>query len=203
MKVSAFRDCPGLPACLFWEKDRSMIYFMLLETEEDKNRFAEIYEENYLKMYHVALGMIKNKEDAENAVHEAFLSLAENFTKYSRLSGREFTGLCVSIVKNKVIDDIRRRKHYSEDELEELVLYDEDAEHDASAMAEKKETEALVKKALEQVSEVLRETLVLKYYYELGNGEIAEIQGVSKKVVEMRLLRGKQKLKEVWDERED
>lgn len=34
-----------------------MIYFMLLETEEDRKKFREIYENNYLKMYHVARAM--------------------------------------------------------------------------------------------------------------------------------------------------
>ncbi len=55
-----------------------MIALSAIPTEEDRNKFREIYEENYLKMYHVALGMIKNQADAENVVQEAFLSLAEN-----------------------------------------------------------------------------------------------------------------------------
>lgn len=59
---------------------------------------------------------------AENAVHEAFLSLAENFQKYSYISGRQMDNFCVSIVKNKSIDSIRKRNHYSEDELETLDL---------------------------------------------------------------------------------
>lgn len=60
-----------------------MIYFMLLETEEDRKKFQEIYEDNYLKMYHVARAMGQNQTDAENEVHNSFLSLAEKFTKYS------------------------------------------------------------------------------------------------------------------------
>ena len=74
-----------------------MIALSAIPTEEDRNKFREIYEENYLKMYHVALGMIKNQADAENAVQEAFLSLAEKFEKYLHLSGSEMTGLCVPI----------------------------------------------------------------------------------------------------------
>ncbi|MCM1256741.1 MAG: hypothetical protein NC307_02690 [Roseburia sp.] len=81
-----------------------MICFSAIPTEKDRDEFRKIYEENYLKMYHVAFGMIKNQADAENVVQEAFLSLAENFEKYLHLSGSEMTGLCVSIVKNKIID---------------------------------------------------------------------------------------------------
>lgn len=177
-----------------------MIYFMLLETEEDRKKFQEIYENNYLKMYHVARSMGRNQADAENEVHNSFLSLAENFTKYSHLSCREMTGLCVSIVKNKVLDSIRRANHYSEAELEDIILYDEAPEHDAPHMIERQERAMFVQKAMEGISEILRETLTLKYYYELSNKEIARIQGVPVKTVEVRLFRGRKKFKEVWDE---
>ena len=91
-----------------------MISLDILETEEDREKFRKIYEENYLKMYHVGLAMIKNQTDAENAVQEAFLSLAEKFEKYSHLSSSKMTGLCVTIMKNKIIDMIRKANHYSE-----------------------------------------------------------------------------------------
>lgn len=177
-----------------------MIYLNAIAAESDKRRFREIYEENHLKMYHVALGMAKDPTDAENAVQEAFLSLAEKFEKYSHLGNREMLGLCVSITKNKVIDSIRRAKRYSEADLESLKLRDECWEHNALAVAEEKEKEAFVRKALEQIPDIFRETLILKYYYELSNQEIARIQGVSKKTVEMRIYRGKNKFREVWDE---
>ena len=67
-------------------------------------------------------------------------------------------------------------------------------------MAEENEQKAFVQKVLKQIPEVFRETLVLKYYYELSNREIARIQKVSTKTVEMRIYRGKRKFKEAWYE---
>ena len=109
------------------------------------------------------------------------------------------TGLCVSIVKNKAIDSIRRAKHYSEADLNEIVLYEEEAENLEEAMEKSEESDRILN-ALRKVPEVYREALVLKYYYEFDNKEIAKIQGVSKKTVEMRLYRGKIKLREFMDE---
>ncbi len=179
-----------------------MVYLLLLETEDDREYFRQIYEENYLKMYHVALGYLKQTAEAENAVHEAFLSLAENFQKYSHISGRQMTGFCVSIVKNKSMDSIRRSKHYSEDEMEEWNLYTEEDGAVPESVLLKHEEQNMVRKALQKVSEVFRETLILKYVYGLSNKEIAHIQGVSVKTVTMRIYRGKQKLKEVIHEAE-
>ena len=62
-----------------------LIYISMLETEAEKQSFEKIYRENYLTMYHIALGILKSQADAENAVHEAFLKLAEKFEKYSHL----------------------------------------------------------------------------------------------------------------------
>lgn len=179
-----------------------MICLCAIATETDKDKSRAIYEENYLNMYHIALGITKNQSDAENAVQEAFLALAEKFEKYSHLNGREMSGLCVSIMKNKIIDAIRRKKRYSEDELEHLVLFDECREHNAPFMAEREEEKAFVQKALKQIPEIFRETLVLKYCYELSIREIARIQGVSTKTVDMRIYRGKMKFREVWNELE-
>lgn len=83
-----------------------LIFLSMLETEEAKCSFEKIYRENYLTMYHIALGMLKSQADAENAVHEAFLKLAERFEKYMQIGCSEMTGLCVTIVKNKAIDAI-------------------------------------------------------------------------------------------------
>lgn len=179
-----------------------MVYLCLLETEEDRDYFQRIYKENYLKMYHVALGYLKQPTEAENAVHEAFLALAEKFEKYSHLNGREMTGFCVSIVKNKSIDIIRRSKHYSEEELESLNLKQDNENANPENVLLNEETKQMIERALAQISEVFRETLILKYVYQLGNKEIAHIQGVSVKTVTMRVYRGKQQLREVIHEAE-
>lgn len=166
-----------------------LIYLCMLDSEEEKSRFQTIYEENYLRMYHVAFGILKRQAEAEN------------FKKYSRISCSEMTGLCVTIVKHKAIDIWRREQHLSEQELETLILAEESAEFSPEGVAEQKEQSALLQRALSELPEVLKETLVLKYYYEYGNREIAKILDIPVKTVEMRLYRGKAKLREILDEK--
>lgn len=40
-------------------------------------------------MYHVAFRILKHQMDAENAVHEAFLKLAEHFGRYQKWDKKE------------------------------------------------------------------------------------------------------------------
>lgn len=177
-----------------------IIYLSLLETDEEKKSFEKIYEENYLKMYHIALGIFKNQHDAENAVHESFLSIAEKYKIYSTLTCSEMTGLCVTIVKNKSIDSIRKRNHMSEAEIEKLVLSDGYIDRLPEDSYERKENAKLIQKALSELPEILKETLVLRYYYNYSYHQIASIMGVNEKAVEVRLYRGKKKMKEIIDE---
>lgn len=183
-------------------REIELLYLSLLETEQDRDRFQKIYEENYLKMYHVVIGILKQQADGENAVHEAFLALAEGFERYAHLNGSEMTGLCITIAKNKAIDILRIKNRYSEADLEDLTLYDDRTETNPADAQEADEDSRIIRRALRQIPDVFREALILKYYYGMKNKEIAQIQGVSNKVVEMRLYRGKQKLKVILDEEE-
>lgn len=179
-----------------------LVYLNLIEGEERKISFTKIYEENHLRMYHIALSILKNHADAEDAVHEAFLSIAKNFRKYSKLSCREMEGLCVTIVKSKVMDQLRRSKKYSDEELENLVLYNEYEEFDPGKNLLREEENAKVRRIKEQLPEVLDMTVNLKYFYEYSNQEIAKIMNVQVKTVEMRLYRAKLKMRELWEDEE-
>ena len=48
------------------------IYLSMLETNEEKNQFEQLYIKYKQDMYAVAYGILKNKEDAEDAVHQSF-----------------------------------------------------------------------------------------------------------------------------------
>lgn len=179
-----------------------LIYLSALETERDRCYFQKIYEENYRKMFYVAMRMLKEQTEAENAVHDAFLSLAEHFERYGRLSCRELGGLCVTITKHKAIDILRKKQHISEKELETLMIGRIDPDHDPQEQLVRDEQTKLVHRVLEQLPEVFKIALDLKYYYQYSNSEIADVLGVSLKTVEMRLYRAKIKMKELIEHEE-
>ena len=174
-----------------------MIYLSLIDSEDDKNLFENVYRNNYEIMYHVALKLLNRPSEAENAVHEAFLSLAEHFEKYREKIGKnssDFRGLCVTIVKNKVLDYFRKEKHMSDIQIEGLVFYNEDISLEPETNLLRNEQQKLVQKILEKLPEVYKETFIFRYYYNYSVKEIAKIMDVSPKTVEQRLYRGKQKL---------
>lgn len=53
----------------------------MLETPEEKSLFEQIYLEYRGLMFHVAYEILHNEQDAEDAVHQAFVKIAENIKK--------------------------------------------------------------------------------------------------------------------------
>lgn len=58
-----------------------IVYLQMIEGEEEKLRFAVLYETYRGLMFYTANSILHNSQDAEDAVHQAFISLAENFSK--------------------------------------------------------------------------------------------------------------------------
>lgn len=52
-----------------------LIYLCALDSEEDKSRFQIIYEENYLRMYHVAFGILSARQRQKMPSMRHFLEL--------------------------------------------------------------------------------------------------------------------------------
>ena len=97
-----------------------LVYLMLIDGDEQRKKFSEIYEENKSLLYNIALSVIKDDVETENIVHDVFVKLAENFEKYSSWDNIDIRKLSVTIVKNKSIDFLRKQKHVSDEDLEEV-----------------------------------------------------------------------------------
>ncbi|MBR6312114.1 MAG: RNA polymerase subunit sigma-24, partial [Oscillospiraceae bacterium] len=57
------------------------LYLSMLESEEDRGRFARLYLRYRGMMFRVARELLKSDMDAEDAVHQAFLSILNHFSK--------------------------------------------------------------------------------------------------------------------------
>ncbi|MBR4732675.1 MAG: sigma-70 family RNA polymerase sigma factor [Lachnospiraceae bacterium] len=170
-----------------------------LNGREAKERFQRLYEENCGLMLCVANGILHNQEDAEDAVHSAFLSIADCFDKIEIMNGRKVKGLCVLIVKHKAIDIIRMRKRISYEAVEDMDLHSDNPEESPEACLELKEQKEYVKNMLGRLPEISKKILIMKYYYGLDNSEISRLLNMNKKAVEMRIFRAYNKIREMID----
>ena len=64
------------------------LYLTLIDNEDDKRSFEDLYNQNRSKAYAIAFNILKNKTLAEEACSETFFSLAKSFQKIKNFCGR-------------------------------------------------------------------------------------------------------------------
>lgn len=85
-----------------------LIYLQMLESPEEKSILEQIYLEYRGLMYHVAYEILHNEQDAEDAVHHAFVKIAENIKKITDPVCPKTHSYVVTIVEHQAIDQYRR-----------------------------------------------------------------------------------------------
>ena len=173
------------------------IYLAELDTQEEKDKFAELYEKYSRKMYNIALAILKNKEDAEDAVDITFHKLANNFTNISQKKCNEIEGYIVISVRNISIDIYRRNKN----EMKKIVPLKENDSVDS--FLDKKIERDDMREAIEKLSERYQDIIYLCDFQRLSSKEAAELLNISEESVRARLHRARKKLKTILERRDN
>ena len=87
-----------------------LVYLQMIETPQQQSAFEEIYLAYRALMFHIANNILQNDEDAEDAVHNAFVVIAENIEKIEEPVCPKTKGYVVTIVESKAIDIYRKKR---------------------------------------------------------------------------------------------
>lgn len=165
-----------------------MMYLQMLDTPEEKVRFEEIYLKYRSVMYHVADGVLHNGQDAEDAVHNAFLRIIKKFSRFQETPVKELAPQVIVIARNEAIS--LRRKQKDTASLEEWDSFAQTAESvsDYHTLVE----------TFTRLPQTYRAALEMKL---LGysDGEIAVKLGLTKTAVSTRISRGRQLLRSIME----
>ncbi|GKV68958.1 RNA polymerase sigma factor [Sporosarcina sp. NCCP-2716] len=126
---------------------------------------------------------------ATDLTQEIFLKVVENIGDY-RFSGKFFNYLFTITVN--VCNNQYRKKKLAQFELDETVLPSES--ETAVHQLIKQESANELQAALNQLPDVQREALILKYYHELKVKDIATITGTGVATAQSRIHQGLKKL---------
>lgn len=174
------------------------IYISMLEDNEDKPIFMVLHDEYSSVMYNKAYAILKDSALAEDVVQESFIRIIKNFDKVIKKKCPQTRKYFVNIVRTISIDVYRKRKKQyaiSFDEFEETII-DEFA--NTEDILEESEMEAF----LLQLPKSYFTILSLKYDDGYTYKEIADILYISEENVKKRLLRARNKLREILAQQE-
>ena len=86
------------------------ICLAMLETEEDQRRFTKLFEAHEKKIYTVALHILGDPTQAEDAAQQTWLKLVQNWERISALPWAETEGYAVTAAKNCALDILRSER---------------------------------------------------------------------------------------------
>ncbi len=167
----------------------------------DEESFALIVETYQNPVYNLCYRMLYNDREAEDAAQETFWKAWSNFSKYD--SNRSFSTWILSIAAHHCIDQ-QRKKRVPEVEIDETM---EEIIPERTPLPEddviRQEEELRLKKMLAQLSEIDRAAILLRYWYDFSDREIAENLSLSESAVKSRLFRARKSLAQLWYERSE
>lgn len=175
-----------------------MIYLSMIDTEEDKDIFMELQGEYSGLMYRKAYSILRDSQLAEDAVQESFLRIIKNFDKVIKEKCPQTRNYFVKIVKGVSIDIYRKRKKQQTLPLDERegTMIDEFTNIEDILVGKEIETYLL------QLPKSYYIILSLKYTDGYTYKEIASILDITEENVKKRLMRARNKLREIIAEQE-
>ena len=142
--------------------------------------------------------LINDPEVARDLAQETFVRVYQHRSRYDVL--QPFSTWLFSIATNLARNHHRWRQRHPEAPLEtESILELEPVHHSPTplqALASKESADA-VRRAVQGLPEDQRTALILSYYEDLAQKEIAEVMKCSVKGVELKIYRARQTLREV------
>jgi RNA polymerase sigma-70 factor, ECF subfamily len=164
--------------------------------------FTNLVEAYQTHVYNLCYRMLGEPELAEDAAQETFLRAFQHLHRYD--SKRPFATWLLSIAAHYCIDRLRRRKFsmVSIDEDEDdggLELPDADAPNPESELVHG-EQRARMQGMLKRLDSVDRAAIVMRYWNDCSETEIAEALHLTVSAVKSRLHRARRELAGLWQE---
>lgn len=163
----------------------------------DQNALKEIFDQYHQKVYRIAYGVLRQREDALDVVQEVFIKLFHSIKDFKGKS--TFYTYLYRMAMNTAIDYSRRLKKVSllslkdEGGLEPADRQEKRPDH----LAAQREIEQRVRWAIAQLPQEQKATLIYREIEELSYQEIAEAMGCSIGTVMSRLHYGRKKLQDL------
>lgn len=167
--------------------------------------FTKLVEAHQTHVYNLCYRMLGDMEAAEDAAQETFLRAYQNLHRYDR--NRPFATWLLSIGAHYCIDRLRRRKlsvFSIDEENEEGTSFEirDSAAPDPEAESMKREDRDRLHVLLKGLDDTDRAAIVLRYWYDCSEIEIAESLNLTVSAVKSRLHRARRALAGMWQEDE-
>ena len=159
----------------------------------DKAAFGELYDCFLNSIYRYIFFRVSSQAVAEDLTSEVFFKTVKHLDKYQKQDSMPFSAWLFRIAKNVLVD------HYRKDvPFEEIPeAYEDDSEiADTREQTETSVDRNRIMSALQSLPEMQAQAIILKYFSDQKNSEIAATLGKSETAIRILQSRGLKKLRD-------
>lgn len=171
----------------------------------DTDALENIYNETRQMVYFTALGILHNKDDAEDVVQDTYIKVFQNISRLNE--EKAFINWLKIIVVNVCKNNLKKHKpalfldHHEEDSaLESIEEVSEDfLPQEYIDQAEKRE---IIKNMVENLPDSQRIAVILYYFNELPLAEVSKVMGTTEGTTKSRLNYARKQIRAKVEEQE-
>jgi RNA polymerase sigma-70 factor, ECF subfamily len=161
----------------------------------DEQALASLYDRYRLILFGLTMRILNSREEAEDVLQEVLLQVWRRASDFDEQRGRPFTWL-VTLARSRAIDRLRllaARQRLATSAAREAS----EEVSDAALDAVKSEQREVVRRALAELPEEQKRTLMLAYFEGLTQSEIAAKLNIPLGTIKTRMRSGMIKLREL------
>lgn len=177
-----------------------LIYLQTIYSQEDKDLFIYIYEHHKKQMVWVANKILQNKENAEDAVHNAFVGIANNIASLKNRSEIDIKNYALKSAQNAARNIQSKENLQRKYDVEALKEYEIDLALEKICLRETYDT---IVSAIRNLDEPYGFVLYCLYVMEMDVKEIAVALSRNPAAVRQQIVRGKKKLLDLLRKEEE
>lgn len=177
--------------------------WVLQAQQGNDDAFTQLVETYQKPVYNLCYRMLGEPDTAEDAAQETFLRAYQNLYRYD--SSRAFGTWILSIAAHYCIDRLRKKKFSvfsmdAEDEDGTPFEVADPASPDPEVESVKKEDRARLHLLLKDLEPTDRAAVIMRYWYDYSEVEIAQSLKLTVSAVKSRLHRSRKALAGMWQE---
>ncbi|OUO29592.1 sigma-70 family RNA polymerase sigma factor [Eubacterium sp. An3] len=178
-----------------------MIYFLqLLNTSQEKEVFARLYEMYSQPLYGAALAIMNDRAASEDMVHETFLILTDHMDKVMNDDTFKNWSYLVTILRHSCFNVLRKQEKINFHNMETDFAGISSGNNIEADIVGKEKIEVL-RDLIRQLNYPYREVIILQYYNQLKSKDIARVLNLTPENVRQIATRARKQLKDQLTER--
>lgn len=164
------------------------LYLSFIDDEKDKSKFEVLYYEYRDRMMAMALFVLHNHEDAEDAVHNTFIAIAKNMKSIDDEKSIRTLSYVLKATKNTSINMLKKRTEHETINIDDIYDISDDEFYEKLNL--KQEYNNVVN-AIVKLDDKYKDVLFYHFVIGMTANEISKLLGRKQATVKQQLVRGK------------